>query len=78
MTHVFALGFVTSIVMAVLYQLIPASFHANVRGLRRAQAMSLTYALAVVLFAISLSTGTFVVAAFACLATLVAVRRQYA
>jgi hypothetical protein len=65
MTHVFALGFVTSIVMAVLYQLIPASFHANVRGLRRAQAMSLTYALAVVLFAISLSTGTFVVAAFA-------------
>ena len=65
MTHVFALGFVTSIVMAVLYQFIPANFHANVRGLRRAQVMSLTYVIAVILFSISLSTGAVVVAAFA-------------
>src|SRR5665213_1869288 len=65
LTHIFALGFVTSMVMAVLYQFIPASFHANVRGLRRAQVMSATYAVAVILFAVSLSTGAVVIAAVA-------------
>lgn len=65
LTHIFALGFVTSMVMAVLYQFIPASFHANVRGLRRAQVMSATYAVAVILFSVSLSTGAVVIAAVA-------------
>jgi hypothetical protein len=63
--HIFALGFVTSMVMAVLYQFIPASFHANVRGLRRAQVMSATYAIAVILFTVSLSSGAVVIAAVA-------------
>jgi hypothetical protein len=65
LTHVFALGFVTSLIIAVLYQFIPAAFHANVRGLRRAQAVAGGYSLAVVIFAVSLGTGALVLAAVA-------------
>ena len=65
LTDIFALGFATAMVMAVVYQFIPANFHANVRGVRRTQVVVITYVIGVLVFAWSLSTGTVVLAAFA-------------
>ena len=65
LTHVFSLGFVTSLIIAVLYQFIPAAFHANVRGVWRTRLVVTGYAASVILFTVSLCTGQLVLAAVA-------------
>lgn len=64
-THFFALGFVTATIMAVMYQFIPANFHANVRGPRRTDVMSVAYIVAVLIFAIAMLGNALVLAAIA-------------